>query len=212
MLDVALVGGTIIDGTGRPRRRADVGVRDGRIVEIAPALSERAQRTIEVEGRVVAPGFVDVHTHLDAQVFWDPLLTPSSLHGVTTVMAGNCGFSIAPLDAPHADYLMRLLARVEGIPLEALAAGVPWSWKSMGDYLDAVDDARPALNMGFMAGHSAIRRVVMGDDAVGGTPSTDQLDQMRRLLGESLSAGAIGFSSSWTPSHCDGDGNPVPSR
>jgi N-acyl-D-aspartate/D-glutamate deacylase len=215
MLDLAITGGLIVDGTGTPGERRDVGIRDGRVVALAApgGLGETAARTIDADGRVVAPGFIDIHTHLDAQVFWDPMLTPSSLYGITTVVAGNCGFAVAPLNNDDdADYVMRMLARVEGIPLAALQAGVPWGWSSVADYLDAVDRARPALNMAFMAGHSTIRRAVMGADAVGGTPTAAQQAQMERLLHEALAAGAIGLSSSWTASHNDGAGNPVPSR
>ncbi|TML17623.1 MAG: aminoacylase [Actinobacteria bacterium] len=214
MFDLAVTGGTVVDGTGTPGRRADLGVRDGRIVSIAApgALGEAARHTIDADGLVVAPGFVDIHTHLDAQVFWDPWLTPTSLHGITTVVGGNCGFSIAPLTDADGDYVMRMLARVEGMPLESLRTGVPWGWNSTSQYLDAVDRARPALNMAFMAGHSTMRRVVMGDAAAHDRASATQVEQMRRLLSESLAGGAIGFSSSWTASHVDGDGNPVPSR
>ena len=214
MFDLAVKGGTVVDGTGAPSRPADVGVRDGRIVAIAApgALDEPARQTIDADGLVVAPGFVDIHTHLDAQVFWDPWLTPTSLHGITTVVGGNCGFSIAPLTDGDADYVMRMLARVEGMPLESLRTGVPWGWSSTGEYLDAVDRARPALNMAFMAGHSTIRRVVMGDAAVRERASAAQVAQMQQMLRDAFAGGAIGFSSSWTASHVDGDGNPVPSR
>lgn len=214
MLDLAVTGGMVVDGTGAPGRRADVGVRDGRIVSIATpgALGEAARETIDAAGLVVAPGFVDIHTHLDAQVFWDPWLTPSSLHGITTVVGGNCGFSIAPLTDADGDYVMRMLARVEGMPLESLRTGVPWGWSSTSEYLDAVDRARPALNMAFMAGHSTIRRVVMGDAAAHDKASAAQVAQMQQLLRNAFAGGAIGFSSSWTASHVDGDGNPVPSR
>ena len=133
-------------------------------------------------------------------------------HGVTTALAGNCGFSIAPLEPEQADYLMRMLARVEGIPLAALEAGVPWNWRTTGEYLAAVEAAEPAVNLGFMVGHSAIRRVVMGDDAVGETADADQIEAMQRLLRDGLAAGGFGFSSSWSTSHWDGDGAPVPSR
>ena len=214
MFDLAVTGGLVVDGTGAPGRRADVGVRDGRIVSIAApgALGEPARETVDADGLVVAPGFVDIHTHLDAQVFWDPWLTPTSLHGITTVVGGNCGFSIAPLTDADGDYVMRMLARVEGMPLESLRTGVPWGWNSTGEYLDAVDRARPALNMAFMAGHSTMRRVVMGDAAVHDRATPAQVAQMQQLLHDAFTGGAIGFSSSWTASHVDGDGNPVPSR
>jgi N-acyl-D-aspartate/D-glutamate deacylase len=209
MLDSKIVGGDVIDGTGGPRRRADIGIRDGRVVTLGD-VAEDATRTIDASGRVVAPGFVDIHTHYDAQAFWDPALTPSPLHGVTTVVGGNCGFTIAPLEMTQADYLMRMLARVEGMPLESLAAGVPWDWRTFGEYLDRLDGTL-AVNAGFLVGHSAIRRVVMGDRASEVAIDRD-VDAMGRLLGDSLAAGGLGFSSSQAPTHNDGDGNPVPSR
>src|SRR5262249_39201322 len=148
MLDLAIRGGTLINGTGALGRRADVGVRDGRVVSIG-AISETSARSVDAAGRVVCPGFVDLHTHYDAQVFWDPTLSPSPLHGVTTVIGGNCGFSIAPLRPAAADYLMRMLARVEGMPLESLVQGVPWDWRSFGEYLDRLE-GRLAVNAGFL--------------------------------------------------------------
>ena len=161
MLDFKIVGGTVIDGTGSKGRSADVGIRDGRIVAIGD-VSEEAQNEIDARGKVVAPGFVDIHTHYDAQVFWDGTLSPSSYHGVTSVVGGNCGFSIAPLPAGDDPYLMRMLARVEGMPLESLEQGVPWDWTTFGEYLDKLEGTL-AINAGFMVGHSAIRRVVMGE-------------------------------------------------
>ena len=137
MLDLVIRGGHVVDGTGAPRRRADIGVRDGRIVEIGE-ISGQARRTVDADGRVVTPGFIDVHTHYDAQGFWDPYLTPSPFHGVTTVLGGNCGFTIAPLALETADYLMRTLARVEGMPLTTLQKGVPWDWGSTAEFLDRV--------------------------------------------------------------------------
>ncbi len=168
MLDIRITGGTLIDGTGAERRSADIGIRDGRIVAIAEpgALTEEARQTVDASGKVVCPGFVDVHTHYDAQVFWDGTLSPSSNHGVTTVFAGNCGFSIAPLSPDAGDYLMRMLARVEGMPLESLQEGVPWDWSSFGEYLGKLE-GKLSINAGFMVGHSALRRVVMGERAVG---------------------------------------------
>jgi N-acyl-D-aspartate/D-glutamate deacylase len=210
MLDVKITGGTVIDGTGAPRRKADVGIRDGRIVAVG-RVDEDARESIDATGKIVSPGFVDVHTHYDAQVFWDPSVSPSSFHGVTTVMGGNCGFSIAPLSSDAADYLMRMLARVEGMPLESLQAGVPWDWESFGEYLGKLD-GRLALNAGFMAGHSAIRRVVMGERAVGHEATPEELERMKEMLAESLSAGALGFSSTISPTHNDANGQPVPSR
>jgi N-acyl-D-aspartate/D-glutamate deacylase len=210
MLDVLISGGTLIDGTGAPRRRADVGIRGGRIAALG-AVDEPARQTIDAAGLVVAPGFVDVHTHYDAQVFWDGTLSPSSFHGVTTVVGGNCGFSIAPLSAEAGPYLMPMLARVEGMPLESLEAGVPWDWKSFGEYLDRLE-GRLAVNAGFLVGHCALRRVVMGERAVGCEATPEELERMKRLLGESLAEGGLGFSSTISPTHNDAAGQPVPSR
>jgi N-acyl-D-aspartate/D-glutamate deacylase len=211
MLDVVVTGGMVVDGSGGPAVAATVGIEGGRIALIDPGRgAPQARRTVAAHGSVVAPGFVDVHTHYDAQAFWDPACTPSSLHGVTTVFGGNCGFSIAPLADP--DYQMRLLSRVEGIPLEALEAGVPWTWKSFPEYLDALERSGLAVNMGFLVGHSALRRAVLGSRSHDPSPAEHEILAMRRLLAEGLAAGAFGFSSSWASTHYDGDGNPVPSR
>ena len=212
MLDVAIVGGEVVDGTGSPRRRADVGIVDGKIATIGQIDGEAAE-TIDAGGRVVTPGFVDVHTHYDAQVFWDGALTPSPLHGVTTALAGNCGFTISPLsdDPTDAEYLMRMLARVEGMPLESLRVGVPWDWTSTAEYFDRVD-GRLGINAGFMVGHSALRRVVMGADSVLRPATAEEIGQMQDLLRAGFEAGATGFSSSWARTHNDADGNMVPSR
>lgn len=210
MLDLIIRGGRVVDGTGAAARRADVGVADGRIVAIG-AIADSARRIIDARDRIVSPGFIDVHNHIDAQAFWDPTLSPSPLHGVTSMFAGNCGFTIAPLNARAADYLMPMLARVEGMPLESLAAGVPWDWTSTAEFLDRFETGL-AVNAGFMVGHSAIRRVVMDQAANEREATSAELTAMADLLRAGLAAGGIGFSSTWSTTHNDIDGNPVPSR
>jgi N-acyl-D-aspartate/D-glutamate deacylase len=210
MLDCVVKGGSVVDGTGTPARRADVGIRDGRIVEIG-TVNEEAAETIDAGGLVVAPGIVDPHTHYDAQLFWDPAASPSNLHGVTSMIAGNCGFTLAPIAPVDADYLRRMMAKVEGMPLPALETGVPWSWRSFGDYLGALD-GNVGLNVGFLVGHCALRRNVMGNDSIGNEATPAQLESMLGLLHESIAAGGLGFSTTLSFTHSDGDGQPVASR
>ena len=210
MLDVLIQGGSLVDGTGAAARAADVGIHEGRIVAIGE-IDEPARETIDATGKVVAPGFIDVHTHYDAQAFWDKTLSPSPYHGVTSVLGGNCGFSIAPLSTEAGPYLMKMLSRVEGMPLESLETGVPWDWQSFGDYLDRLDGTL-AVNAGFLVGHSALRRVVMGERAVGEEATEEEIAEMVALLRQSLEEGGLGFSSTISPTHNDFDGNPVPSR
>jgi N-acyl-D-aspartate/D-glutamate deacylase len=210
MLDLKITGGTIVDGCGGPRFRGDIGIKDGRIAAIGE-VAEEARETLEITGRIVAPGFVDVHTHYDAQVFWDPKLSPSCFHGVTTVVGGFCGFSIAPMTPEAAAYIKPMLARVEGMPLKTLDEAVPWNWSSFGEYLDRIE-GRIGLNAGFFVGHSPIRRIVMGERAVGQKATQRDMEAMKALLGKSLGEGAMGFSTTISATHNDGDGNPVPSR
>ena len=218
MYDLSLINGTVVDGTMSAPRSADVGIRGGRVVAVVATgqLAEAAMQIIDATGLIVAPGFVDVHTHYDAQAFWDSTLSPSPLHGVTTVVGGNCGFTIAPLgvdtvDPTDADYLMRMLARVEGMPLESLQQGVPWNWRTTAEYLDQLD-GRLLPNAGFLVGHSALRRVVMHDAATLREATDVEIAAMCTLLRDGLAAGGLGFSSTWSTSHNDHTGVPVPSR
>jgi N-acyl-D-aspartate/D-glutamate deacylase len=210
MLDYVIKDGTLVDGTGAPGRPADVGVRDGRVVAVGQ-VSEPARETVDASDLVVTPGFVDPHTHYDAQLFWDPLATPSNLHGVTSVIAGNCGFTLAPIDPTDADYTRRMMAKVEGMPLAALEEGLDWEWRSFADYLDRLEGST-ALNAGFLVGHCALRRIVMGPDAVGNPASAEQQDRIVEALHTALAAGGLGFSTSLSFTHSDADNQPVPSR
>ncbi len=211
-MTVAIRGGTVVDGTGASPVRADVVIEGERITSIGPgADTAGADTVIDASGMLVTPGFVDLHTHYDAQLFWDANASPSPLHGVTTVLGGNCGFSLAPMAPEHVDYISRMMARVEGMPLGALRAGLPWDWGSFGEWLGRLD-GRIAVNAGFLVGHSTLRRLVMGERAVGGSATASDTDAMEAALHAALSEGALGFSTSQVHTHNDGDGQPVPSR
>ncbi|HUJ64160.1 MAG TPA: amidohydrolase family protein, partial [Acidimicrobiales bacterium] len=210
MLDYLIKGGTVVDGTGAPARQADVGIRDERIVAVGK-VDEPAKDTLDADGLVVAPGFVDPHTHYDAQLYWDGYATPSSLHGVTSVIGGNCGFTLAPLKESDADFTRRMMAKVEGMPLAALENGVNWSWETFGEYLDGLE-GRIAVNAGFLVGHCALRRYVLGPEATDRESTAAEVETLARVLGQCLEAGGLGLSTSRSSTHNDGDNKPVPSR
>ena len=210
MLDLIIRNGLVVDGTGLAGRHADVGVAGGRISAIGRLAGEQAARTIDATGMIVAPGIVDVHTHYDPQVTWDPVCDTSGLHGVTTVVAGNCGFSVAPCRAEDHAYLAQVFARVEGMDLSALGH-VDWRFESFPEYLAALD-GRLGLNFGMYVGHSALRRYVMGDACYERASNDAERDQIVALTEEAMRAGAMGWSSSKAPVHLDLADRPVPSR
>ena len=212
MFDLIIKGGTVIDGSGSPGVKADVAVTEGKISEIGIIDPNQAEAIVDAENMIVCPGFIDPHTHYDAQLFWDPHATPSSLHGITSVVMGNCGFSIAPIsDTSDADYLGAMLVQVEGMSADALRIGVDWNWSSFEDYLKRLD-GNVGVNVAAMVGHCALRRTVMKDDAVKREATENEIEEMQKLLGEALEAGGLGFSTSRSFTHTDGDGLPVPSR
>jgi len=209
--DIVIRGGTVIDGTGSPGRVADVAIRQGRIAAIGQGLS--GARVLEASGQVVAPGFIDIHTHYDAQVFWDPSLTPSSFHGVTTVVAGNCGFSIAPVLPQGVGLLARTLQHVEDMSFDTLSVGVPWDeFETFPDYLDAVARRGTALNFTAYVGHTAVRMYVMGEEAYTRAATPEEITRMQSVVADAMAAGAAGFASSASPTHNGDKGRPVPSR
>jgi len=209
VLDLVIFGGTVIDGTGASAMRADVAVRDGRIVAIGE-VDEPARRRVDAAGLFVAPGIIDPHTHYDAQLSWDPHATPSSWHGVTTVIGGNCGFTLAPLQSRDADYTRKMMVNVEGMPLDTLEQGASWDWSSFAEYLDGLT-GKVAVNAGFMVGHCALRRYVMGDDFARES-APDELERISQLLEQSLASGGLGLSTTRSYTHSDADGVAVPSR
>lgn len=213
MADLSLVvrNGTVVDGSGSPGFRADVGVQGDRIVEVG-RIADRGEREVDAEGHVVTPGFVDGHTHLDAQVFWDPLGTSSCWHGVTTVVMGNCGFTLAPSRPDEPELVIRNLEKAEDIPAEALAEGVPFGWERFSGYLDAVDGVPKGINYAAYVGHSALRTWAMGQRAFEEEATGDDLALMQDEVRDALRAGAVGFTTSRSDNHMTSDGRPVASR
>jgi N-acyl-D-amino-acid deacylase len=211
-MDLILRNGTVVDGTGAPRRSADVGVADGRIVAVGEVSSTNGAEEVDLGGSVLAPGFVDIHTHYDAQILWDPDLTPSCWHGVTSVVMGNCGFGIAPTRPEHRETIARTLENVEGMAFDALVAGIDWSFETFPEYLAAVDRLPKRLNVGVLAGHTPTRLYVLGDEASDREASDEEVAEMAAIIREALEAGAVGFSTSGAPTHAGAYGKPVPSR
>jgi N-acyl-D-aspartate/D-glutamate deacylase len=211
VLDLLIKNGTVVDGTGTPARRADVGVAQGRITAVGEC-AESARRTIDADGLVVAPGFIDPHTHYDAQICWDAGLTPSSWHGVTSVVMGNCGVGIAPCRPEAREIAMRDLVNVEAIPFEVLKAGITWDWESFPQYMDAAAKRKSALNLAFLAPLTPLRHYVMGEASMDRAATHDETLQIRRLLEEALDAGAFGFSSTLLNQHLGYQGRPLACR
>ncbi len=210
-LDLLIRNATVVDGSGAPRYRADVGVENGRIVELG-RIRAGAQRTIDADGLVLAPGFIDGHTHMDAQVAWDPIGSCSCWHGVTSVIMGNCGFALAPCKPQDREWFAQCLEVVEDIPTEAMMTGIDWTWETFPEYLANVERLPKGLNYGMYLGHSALRMYVMGERALTECATADDLQQMRDLVQQALRAGAMGFSSSIATTHVTPSGSPVASR
>ena len=209
--DIVIRGGSVVDGTGAPARIADVAITDGVISDIGDGLDGR--RVLEAGGNVVTPGFVDIHTHYDAQVFWDPALTPSCWHGVTSVVAGNCGFSIAPVRPEHRELLVRTLQHVEDMAPDTLFEGVPWTeFETFPQYFEAIERRGTLLNYACYVGHTAVRIYVMGEAGYEKEATDDDISGMQRVIAGALDAGAAGFATSASPTHNGDRGRPVPSR
>ena len=211
MLDVLVKGARVADGTGAPLVTADVGVKDGRIAAIG-RIAETARETVDADGLVLAPGIVDVHTHYDAQLTWDPTASPSTSLGVTTVVMGNCGFSIAPCPPDRRDLVARNLSEVEGMSLESLRSGIDWRFETFGQYLDLIDSKQPWVNVAAFVGHSTVRTSILGEDASQRAARPEEIAAMRALVAESVAAGAVGFASSHSENHNGYGGVPMPSR
>ena len=209
--DLVIKNGSVVDGSGNPQYRADVAVQDGKIAAIG-RINDRAKQTIDAEGHVVSPGFVDGHTHMDAQVFWDPIGSCSCYHGVTSVVMGNCGFTLAPCKQEDADLVFRNLERAEDLSRDAMLEGIDWRWETFPQFLDVIDELPKGINYAGYIGHSALRTYVMGERAFSDAASEDDVRKMQHLVKEAVQAGAIGFSTSRTFNHLTADDRPVASR
>jgi N-acyl-D-amino-acid deacylase len=193
MHDIVIRHGDVVDGTGSAPRQADVAIDGDRVTEVG-VVTDRGEREIDASGRIVTPGFVDIHTHLDAQLFWDPAASSSCWHGVTTVVLGNCGVTFAPIRPGQEKYLAGMMDSVEDIPADTIMAGLPWGWESYGDYLQALRQRRLGVNVGGMIGHAALRYYVMGARSLDEAPATeDDIAGMAAVLAEAVDSGALGF-------------------
>ena len=209
--DLVIKDGMVVDGSGGARYRGDVAIQDGKIAKIG-RVNEKGKQTIDAEGHVVTPGFVDGHTHMDAQIFWDPIGSCSCYHGVTSVVMGNCGFTLAPCKQEDADFVFRNLERAEDLSRDAMLEGIDWSWETFPEFLDAVDDLPKGINYAGYIGHSPLRTYTMGERAFTDQATEDEVKEMQRLVKEAMAAGAIGFSTSRTFNHTTADDRPVASR
>jgi N-acyl-D-aspartate/D-glutamate deacylase len=211
--DLKIVGGTLVDGSGKPGYAGDVGIKDGKIIALGQVPGDATQ-TIDASGKAVTPGFVDIHTHYDAQVVWDRMLTISPWHGVTTVVLGNCGFGVAPTRSHQRDLIVGTLEKVEGMSAATLNAGLgdDWPFETFPEYLNAIEDIGTAINVGVLVGHTPTRLYVMGEEASEREANDDEIAQMRQIVVEALDAGALGFATSKSPTHVGFKGKPVPSR
>ena len=209
--DLLVKNGTVVDGSGSPGYRADVGIIDGKIAAIG-RINEGAKQTIDAEGHIVSPGFVDGHTHMDAQIFWDPIGSCSCYHGVTSVVMGNCGFTLAPCKQEDADMVFRNLERAEDLSRDAMLEGIDWRWETFPEFLDVIDELPKGINYAGYIGHSALRTYVMGERAFSDAASEDDVRNMQQLVKQAVQAGAIGFSTSRTFNHLTADDRPVASR
>jgi N-acyl-D-amino-acid deacylase len=209
MYDIIIRGGSIVDGTGAEPVLGDVGVKDGVIAAIGRVEGE-AKKVIDATGKMVTPGFIDIHTHLDAQIGWDPDMTPVSWHGVTTALIGNCGVTFAPCKPDDREFLAAMMETVEDIPRDAIMSGLPWDWEQYGEYLDSIANKPTAINIAGMVGHSAIRYYVMGERSFEEQASDDEKQQMADIVASSLESGAFGFSTNRFEPHVAPDGRSIP--
>ncbi|HAO55485.1 MAG TPA: amidohydrolase, partial [Gammaproteobacteria bacterium] len=207
--DLIIRNGNIVDGLGRAPVIGDIAIEGNRIVAIG-SVSGKGKRELDAGGLVVTPGFVDLHTHFDAQVGWDPQLTPASWHGVTTALMGNCGVTFAPVRDADKETLAIMMESVEDIPRHAIMTGLSWNWNSYGEYLDSIEKLSPAINLAGMVGHAAARFYVMGERAVDENPTGSEIDAMASLIGDSVREGAVGFSTNRLRAHVMPDGRPIP--